>query len=88
MESTGVPGYIQITQKTADILVSAGKECWIVKRDEMVEVKGKGSMVTYWLTPSKTNTSASGRQSIESVDITTNRVDTVGPTEVTSRLVE
>jgi 3'5'-cyclic nucleotide phosphodiesterase/Adenylate and Guanylate cyclase catalytic domain len=56
MESTGIAGRIQISQKTADLLMADGKESWLTKRDGLVEAKGKGSMVTYWLLPAKTIT--------------------------------
>jgi hypothetical protein len=51
MESTGLPGRIQISQDTAELLISAGKVAWITKRDEKVVAKGKGEMQTYWLSP-------------------------------------
>ena len=49
MESTGKPGQIQLSQETADLLVSAGKERWIRPRDDRVQAKGKGILQTYWL---------------------------------------
>jgi Adenylate and Guanylate cyclase catalytic domain len=52
MESTGISGRIQVSQKTADQLIAAGKEAWLMKRAEMVEAKGKGSLTTYWLSQS------------------------------------
>ena len=50
MESTGIPTRIQISQQTADLLIGAGKESWIVPREGTVFAKGKGNMQTYWLT--------------------------------------
>lgn len=41
---------IQISQETADLLVSAGKSHWFCKRDGLVKAKGKGELQTYWLT--------------------------------------
>jgi Adenylate and Guanylate cyclase catalytic domain len=52
MESTGISGRIQVTQKTADQLISAGKEGWLTKHSDTVEVKGKGAMTKYWFSPS------------------------------------
>lgn len=49
MESTGAPGRIQVSQKTADLLILAGKGDWLHLRAEPVEAKGKGIMCTYWL---------------------------------------
>jgi class 3 adenylate cyclase len=49
IESTGVPGCIQLSSETAELLKQAGKQSWLKKRDECVIAKGKGSMQTYWL---------------------------------------
>lgn len=51
MESNGLPGMIQVSQKTADLLIEAGKENWVRKRKHMVEAKGKGALQTYWVDP-------------------------------------
>jgi class 3 adenylate cyclase len=42
MESTGMPGRIQISQATADELIKRGKASWFAPRQDMVAVKGKG----------------------------------------------
>lgn len=49
MESTGLPNHIQISQDTADLLKTFGKEDWFVPRQDRVEAKGKGSLSTYFL---------------------------------------
>lgn len=49
MESTGKSNKIQISQKTADLLIAAGKESWLTAREELVSAKGKGMLQTYWL---------------------------------------
>jgi Adenylate and Guanylate cyclase catalytic domain len=49
MESTGVPGRIQLSQETADLLTAAGKAHWIKPREETVYAKGKGEMSTFFL---------------------------------------
>jgi class 3 adenylate cyclase len=51
MESNGIRNRIQVSQTTADILIAAGKEHWVTKRDELVSAKGKGKMQTYWVDP-------------------------------------
>uniref|UniRef100_A0A7S2YCQ1 PDEase domain-containing protein n=1 Tax=Entomoneis paludosa TaxID=265537 RepID=A0A7S2YCQ1_9STRA len=60
MESTGRANRIQVSQDTADLLKASGKGQWVVPREEMIQVKGKGMMVSYWL-------SASGRSDASSV---------------------
>jgi len=49
MESTGSPGRIHLSQDAAQMLKAAGKEDWLVEREDVVSVKGKGAMNTYWL---------------------------------------
>ena len=51
MESTGIPGKVQISQETSDLLLEAGKTKWIYPREDKVKAKGKGELVTYWLDP-------------------------------------
>jgi 3'5'-cyclic nucleotide phosphodiesterase/Adenylate and Guanylate cyclase catalytic domain len=49
MESTGVANKIHISQDTANLLMAAGKEKWVIPRDEKISAKGKGELVTYFL---------------------------------------
>jgi class 3 adenylate cyclase len=49
MESTGRPGMVQCSQKTADLLLKAGKVHWLTQREDVVFAKGKGDMTTYWI---------------------------------------
>lgn len=49
METTGTAGKVHISTSTANALTIAGKESWIIRREEMVEAKGKGLLQTYWL---------------------------------------
>lgn len=49
MESTGIPGRIQVSQTTYDILKENGKGHWLTERPERVEVKGKGELKTYFV---------------------------------------
>jgi len=51
MESTGKVNKIQVSQATADLLKKAKKSHWLHARDEMVEAKGKGLLITYWVEP-------------------------------------
>ena len=50
MESTGCPGRIQVSQTTADLLISRGKGHWLTPREDKVIAKGKGEMQTYFVT--------------------------------------
>jgi hypothetical protein len=44
-------GRIHCSQATADQLTIAGKEHWLVKREDLIKAKGKGTMQTYWVDP-------------------------------------
>lgn len=48
MESTGVKNMIQASEETADLLIEAGKQHWVQKREDIVHAKGKGTLSTYW----------------------------------------
>ena len=45
IESTGMRDKIHLSQETADLLVTAGKQHWVKKRDEPVDAKGKGKQL-------------------------------------------
>lgn len=49
MESTGMPGRIQVSEDTAEELTQKGKARWLVANDELVSVKGKGDVLTYFV---------------------------------------
>jgi class 3 adenylate cyclase len=49
MESTGCPGRIQCSSKTAELLRQSGNGHWLKQRDDVVKVKGKGEMTTFWV---------------------------------------
>lgn len=52
-ESTGEPGRIQISRDTADLLADAGKSDWFKPRADLVHMKGKGDVATFWLKVSR-----------------------------------
>jgi class 3 adenylate cyclase len=62
-ESTGLKGKIQLSQETADFLITAGKSYWIRQREEKVFAKGKGEMTTYWLSIKKEGNAATSSAS-------------------------
>jgi 3'5'-cyclic nucleotide phosphodiesterase/Adenylate and Guanylate cyclase catalytic domain len=51
MESSGIPGKIQISSETAALLDEAGKSHWVVPRDTPVLLKGKGELQTFFASP-------------------------------------
>jgi class 3 adenylate cyclase len=51
MQSTGDPHRVHISHETSQLLTEAGKEHWVTQRLEVVSVKGKGRLQTYWAKP-------------------------------------
>lgn len=60
MEGTGEAKRIQITQATADLLIQSKRERWLTPRQDLVEVKGRGDIQTYWLQLDATSTRSGG----------------------------
>jgi hypothetical protein len=54
LESSGEGNAIHISRDTANLLIDAGKHHWIQEREDSVELKGKGTLKTFWV---KTNLS-------------------------------
>jgi hypothetical protein len=65
MESTGVRGKIQVSGKTAELLIIEGKSGWVTPREELTIAKGKGKLQTYWATLSGNHPSAGGGSSTD-----------------------
>lgn len=55
MESTGVPGRVQLSEETASLLRSAKRDAWLTQREDAVEAKGLGRLTTYFLNFSQTD---------------------------------
>ena len=53
MESTGLPGKIQVSEETAKLIQRDSKSQWLTKRDTMITAKGKGELQTYWAEPNR-----------------------------------
>lgn len=60
MESTGVPGRIQVSEETAELLRATGKPHWLQERSDRVSAKGKGELRTFWLDPIRKETGTQG----------------------------
>jgi hypothetical protein len=50
MQTTSKPGRIQISSKTADLLIEANKKKWIQPRKDLTIIKGQGGIQSYFLT--------------------------------------
>lgn len=53
MESTGIKRKIQVSQETAELIISANHPNWVKQREGHIVAKGKGQMQTYWLLPQR-----------------------------------
>jgi len=62
MESTGRVNMIQVSPQTANLLKEEGLGKWVVPRENLVTVKGKGDMQTFWLLRSATSMSSTFSQ--------------------------
>ncbi|CAB9498751.1 Receptor-type guanylate cyclase gcy [Seminavis robusta] len=51
MESSGESNRIQVSAATAKLLIAGGKEHWLQRRADMLNIKGKGMLESYWVTP-------------------------------------
>ena len=51
LEASGLPNRIHCSRETKELLVSKGKESWIISRDQHVHLKGVGALETFWVTP-------------------------------------
>ena len=73
MESLGKAGKIQVSKATADLIAAAGKEKWLVPREDTVIAKGKGEIQCFWVViPSSmasTDTGSCLTNDIDSSDI-------------------
>jgi len=85
MESSGIPNYIHASQKTADLLLAAGKGEWLTARDTAVEIKGKGKMQTYLVEPSAGYAVASHYSSDNTGDSTNQFVSEVAVANVSDK---
>jgi Adenylate and Guanylate cyclase catalytic domain len=65
IESTGARDRVQLSEQTAKLVIRHKKQSWIVRRDDMVEAKGKGKLVTYWLRLNSDDITASSTETSE-----------------------
>jgi len=72
MESLGARNMIQVSEETATLINFAGKEHWLTRRDDAVKAKGKGELITYWLTPKRRSAVACRPTIDDSSDATRN----------------
>jgi hypothetical protein len=82
MESTGKVSKIQVSQATANLLKKAKKIHWLQPREEMVEAKGKGLLLTFWVEPKQATSSST------LIDTMTSRVDLLSSPRINSSQTE
>jgi class 3 adenylate cyclase len=68
MESTGQPSRVQCSEATAMIIIKAGKEAWLTKREDAIYAKGKGIVQTYWINASDESSSGDGTSNVDIKD--------------------
>jgi hypothetical protein len=62
MESTGQVNKIQVSSETAKLLIDAGHGKSVIERENLVTVKGKGEMQTYWIRSSSSSSALKRRK--------------------------
>lgn len=75
MESTGDQNLIHASQETADLLVTSGKVNWVSAREDVVIVKGKGEMQTFWLKPRRGSSRGSQSYVMDSSSCASTTID-------------
>ncbi|CAB9523712.1 Receptor-type guanylate cyclase gcy [Seminavis robusta] len=75
MESNSLPGMIQVSAETANLLRAANRGAWLTPREGGIEAKGKGSLDTYWVQPKATAYTASTTSVPISCDASSRIVD-------------
>jgi Adenylate and Guanylate cyclase catalytic domain/3'5'-cyclic nucleotide phosphodiesterase len=68
IETSGEPNRIHLSPSTADLLKEAGKVKWLKERANMVSLKGKGEMQTFWLKTGRSSKEDRSRSRNEDVD--------------------
>jgi hypothetical protein len=61
IETSGLPNKIHVSPTTAQRLKEAGKEKWLKERENVVSLKGKGEMKTYWIKTGKVHSQDQSR---------------------------
>jgi hypothetical protein len=92
IENTGEPGRVHASKGTVDLLVEAGKGHWANIRKDLVTLKGKGELQTYWVSPRFVTpiTQKTLSESSESTPLSCpqNCIDETAKTTLRLRLVE
>eukprot|EP00977_Amphora_coffeiformis_P011362 scaffold2742_cov167-Amphora_coffeaeformis.AAC.12 len=94
IESTGAPNRIHVSPDTANLLIKAGKSHWLEQRKDIVTIRGKTDMITYWIKDkpasyqSPMRSHASGDEQSSSRDHEDDQIVESQPQERFERLVE
>lgn len=73
LESSGEGNRIHLSEQTAQLIIAAGHESWVKEREDLVHLKGKGAMKTYWLnTPTRKDRRLSGEGANKSPAVSLN----------------
>jgi hypothetical protein len=75
IESTGQAGRIHVSSATAALLEKAGKGRWLESREDTVDLKGKGTLQTYWLKCRSSRGDAHSRSDESSEEPSISQVD-------------
>lgn len=88
MESNGRRNDIHISEETAFLITAAGKEHWLIPREDKIHAKGKGELTTFWLKSRKASggsVTTSGSDSVVSIGETDATASTGGSVSALSK---
>jgi len=93
IEASGKRDRVQCSAETAALLIDSGKEHWLKKRADVVSLKGKGTMDTYWVNVNQDRSGSAGTASNNSasgdfVDLQSFGQAMSGIDEKTERLID
>jgi class 3 adenylate cyclase len=77
LESSGRGNEIHISEQTASLIIKSGYERWVREREDLVHLKGKGAMKTYWLNNRKSERQESGEGRSDSPSTSVNKLTTI-----------
>ena len=93
LESTGKRDFVQCSKETATLLINGGKQHWVQKRSDLVNLKGIGSVQTWWVTAGRERAGSVGSVASERAVDTLRDLEKYGKTnsnidDRTERLID
>lgn len=75
MEGSGLAGRIHVSPTTAQELRLQGKGHWLMERPDVVQLRGKGQIQTYWAVPRSNHRSPSAQSAHSGTDYSNSKIE-------------